>query len=116
MSYSESAPSLLFIHSPSFDRSMNGVLTDDDLRDIQDAIRARPQSGAVIPGTSGVRKMRWGVRGSGKSDGVRVLYLVVPQHERIYMILVYSKGQKENITETERKQIRYLADALKAEA
>lgn len=43
-----------------------------------------------------------------------MLYLVVPQHERIYMILVYSKGQKENITETERKQIRYLAEALKA--
>ena len=94
---------------------MVGLLTDDDLRDIQDEIRSRPRGGAVIPGTSGVRKMRWGGRDRGKSGGVRILYLFVPRNDRVYMILAYGKGQKEDITDAERKRIRLLADALKAE-
>lgn len=107
----------LFIHSPAFDRSIAGVVSDDELWDVQAALCESPEDkrNPVISGTGGFRKMRWDQPGRGKSGGVRILYLFLPDRGRIHLILAYPKNRKEDITKAEKNALRRLAAELKAE-
>jgi hypothetical protein len=69
----------------------------------------------LIPGAGGVRKIRVGKNGSGKSGGYRVIYLDLPEKKIIYLLTIYDKRVKENITEEQKKVIRILAQKLKGE-
>ena len=104
-----------FVHTDAFDRSLSAVMRDDQLREIQDALCRDPEQGSVIRGTGGLRKMRWGLPGQGKSGGVRVIYLFLAERERIHLVLVYPKSKKENITDAEKVALRRLSAVLKAE-
>lgn len=104
-----------FVHTDAFDRLLEAVMRDDQLREIQDALCRDPEQGVVVRGTGGLRKMRWGLPGQGKSGGVRIIYLFLAEHERIHLILVYPKSKKENITDAEKVALRRLAAILKAE-
>jgi len=65
-----------------------------------------PNSGAVIAGTGGLRKIRWSVTGKGKRGGTRVIYFHVVAHAQIRMILIYRKGIKDDLTPKEKKILR----------
>ncbi len=57
-----------------------------------------PKSGDEIPGTGGVRKMRFASRGRGKSGGVRVIYYFFDEQNPIYALLLYGKNEQVNLT------------------
>ncbi|MCU0289979.1 MAG: type II toxin-antitoxin system RelE/ParE family toxin, partial [Acidobacteria bacterium] len=65
--------------------------------------------------TGGVRKLRWAVKGKGKSGGIRVLYVDFLFYEKIYLLMVYIKNKKENITAKEKQIIKKKVDELKNE-
>lgn len=90
-------------------------LTDDDLRDLEVFLSLYPEAGSIIQGTGGVRKIRWSYRNKGKSGGIRVLYIDFVIHEKIYLLMVYPKNQKENITPQEKVIIKKLVNNLKEE-
>ena len=56
-----------------------------------------PESGKVVPGSGGVRKVRWAMSGKGKSGGVRVIYYFKKQDDEIWLLTIYSKNEVENI-------------------
>ena len=56
-----------------------------------------PESGKVVPGSGGVRKVRWAMSGKGKSGGVRVIYYFKRQDDEIWLLTIYSKNEVENI-------------------
>lgn len=67
----------------------------------------------MIPQTGGVRKVRWQRQGMGKRGGARIVYFYHDPQMPIFLLLVYVKTQRENMTPDEKKQVRVLATALK---
>ena len=65
---------MLFIEASTFSKLLPKYLTDEEYRALQSLLMQRPEAGAVIKGSGGVRKVRWAPSGSGKSGGVRVIY------------------------------------------
>jgi hypothetical protein len=59
-------------------------------------LRNNPTLGALIPGSGGIRKLRWGRRDRGKRGGVRVIYYVKRPHE-IWLLTIYAKSEAETI-------------------
>jgi len=72
-------------------------------------------AGAVIPHTGGARKVRIVAKGHGKRGGARVIYVDVVVKEKIYFVDVYAKGEKDNLTQTEKKTIAEMIRRLKSE-
>ncbi len=79
------------------------------------ASTARKNAWPMIRGTGGARKARAARGGRGKSGGVRIIYFVVSRRGVIYLLDVYAKSEKEDLTDAERREIRKLAVALEAE-
>jgi hypothetical protein len=93
-----------FIHTKIFDRQWADIgCDDDDLSKLQQAICKDPQKPPVIRGTGGVRKIRIALDGRGKSGGARVLYGDFPEHDIVYLFAAYSKNEREDIYEEERR-------------
>jgi hypothetical protein len=65
-----------FVETPLFMRLLSDYRSNDEYRELQSALSAAPESGAVIPGSGGVRKLRWSMSGRGKRGGLRVIYFV----------------------------------------
>lgn len=65
---------MVIIETPIFTRLIKALMSDDDYRSLQEALVQRPDTGAIIQGSGGLRKVRWSLEGTGKSGGVRVIY------------------------------------------
>lgn len=89
---------MLFIETPIFTKEVRALLHDDEYRFLQSAILLRPEQGAVIPGSGGLRKLRWGISGKGKRGGIRVIYYWEREQETIFMLFVYPKYKHEDLT------------------
>ena len=74
-----------------------------------------PEAGDVMPGCGGLRKLRVGdrKRGKGKRGGARIIYLHIPSAQRFYMIDIYGKDDKDDLTTDEKRTVRALAESLK---
>ena len=81
-------------------------MSDDEYPRLQQALLANAEAGALIPGSGGVRKLRWGVAGRGKRGGVRVIYFLRTRQGQIWMLTLYPKNVAENIPAQVLKQIK----------
>ena len=87
---------------------------EDERFEFVDFIASNPEVGDVIPETGGVRKIRWGRQGSGKRGGVRVIYFYYDDHAPLYLLMLYAKGEKEDLRPEEKRAVALLAATLKA--
>jgi hypothetical protein len=103
-----------FVRIPSFEISAKKLVTDEDVRHLELQILANPKSGSVIELTGGFRKLRFArpSRSEGKSGGTRVIYFFSEPRRRVYLILIYSKNVKDDLTGAEQRELRALARAL----
>lgn len=85
---------------------------------IQGELLERLESSPVIPGTGGLRKLRVSDagRGKGKRGGYRVIYLDIPEMKRTYLLGLYGKGDKADLSQDEKKVLKGLVERLKREA
>lgn len=105
-----------FIEVPLFTKKWKELgLTDEDLRDLQNILLQNPKSGDVIQGTGGLRKIRIPMKGRWKSGGSRVIYVDIEIKEVIYFINVYTKNEKDDLTEDEKKAFKAVVKMLKEE-
>ena len=104
MPYNESMFS--FVETKLFTRLVQEYLSDDEYAQLQQALIANPEAGTVIPGSGGVRKMRWGVAGRGKRGGLRVIYFLRTRQGQIWMLTLYAKNVAENISTHVLKRIK----------
>ena len=96
-----------FIESPRFHRRWFELgFSEKDLLELQLVLLDNPKIGPVMQETGGLRKMRYAFEGRGKSGSVRVLYVDFEDHERILLLNVFAKDEKENLSKGERNQIR----------
>ena len=88
-------------------------LTDDDLSLLEQHLLKNPSAGKVIKGTGGLRKLRWELPNTGKRSGIRVLYVDVVIQEVVYMVDLFPKSIKEDLTNAEKNAIKQLVKELK---
>ncbi len=81
------------------------VWTPKQYEDFVVYIASTPNAGEVVPGSSGVRKIRWGKEGAGKRGGVRVIYFNSADDET-WLLTMYAKNERENIPAHELKKIK----------
>ena len=99
---------MVFIESAVFTRQVKELLTEESYAEFQQCLAAHPQLGDVIQGTDGLRKVRWSIKGSGKSGGVRVIYFHVVAQAQVRLLLIYRKGVQDDLTAAEKKVLRKL--------
>lgn len=89
-------------------------MSDDDIADFIDHIAANPDDGDEIAGTGGCRKVRFSIRGNnkGKSGGVRTITFYTGAIIPVFLITVFGKSQKINLTKAERNALKMMTDVL----
>jgi mRNA-degrading endonuclease RelE of RelBE toxin-antitoxin system len=78
---------MIFIETPIFTREAQALLPDESYRKLQQAILVRPEAGSLIPGSGGLRKLRWNLPQAGKRGSLRIIYYWDTPSDTIYMLL-----------------------------
>ena len=104
---------MIFIETPVFTRQVKEALADDDYRLLQLLLAIRPEVGDVIKGGGGIRKVRWALPGRGKSGGMRVIYYWRTTEAHLYMLFMFPKNQRSDLTSDQVKQLAKYVKELK---
>ena len=86
-----------FIETPLFTKALERYLDDDEYAELQHYLNEHPETGVVVPGSGGVRKLRWAVSGRGKRGGLRVIYYLRRTRSEIWLLTLYGKNVREDI-------------------
>ncbi len=86
-----------FIETKLFTRLADELLSDEGLAALQQSLIENPEAGDVVPGSGGVRKVRWGMPGRGKRGGLRVIYYLRTKQGQIWLLTLYPKNLSDNI-------------------
>jgi len=105
----------IFIEHPTFTKQIEALFSDEEYRRLQTDLAANPESGDVIPGLSGLRKLRWGAKGKGKRGGARIIYLLIPRPGLVYLFYVYTKGDITDMGSEQKKRLVKAVEAIKTE-
>jgi mRNA-degrading endonuclease RelE of RelBE toxin-antitoxin system len=100
------------VETPFFLRKVAGLLAESEREQLIGFLGANPDAGDVIPESGGVRKLRWAAKGKGKSGGVRVIYYFHSEAFPLFLLTVYAKNQRANLTSAERKAFKTLVPLL----
>jgi len=87
----------VFVESSIFSRVCSSYLDDEEYARLQQFLLVNPEAGKVIPGSGGVRKLRWARSGMGKRGGLRVIYYVHCDPLEFWMLTIYSKSSETSI-------------------
>ncbi|PWR22401.1 addiction module toxin RelE [Zavarzinia compransoris] len=94
------------VETPEFLRAAAGLLDEGDKSALVDYLAANPRVGDLMPGTGGARKLRWAIGNRGKSGGVRTITYYAGEDVPVFLLTVYGKGEKANLTKAERNELR----------
>jgi hypothetical protein len=109
----DDAPEITVLQLPKFKAEATELIGAEGIEALAVDMIGRPDAGDVIPGSGGVRKLRWAAKGKGKRGGARIIYLYVVVAARIYLSGCYAKNVKSDMTADEKKQLRQIAAHLK---
>ncbi len=101
---------MLLVETSVFTRRLRRLLTEEEYRFLQLELVQRPNAGAIIPGTGGLRKLRWSKGGAGKRGGARVIYYWIGERDTILLLLIYGKGEQASLTPQQRKLLRRVVE------
>lgn len=102
-----------FIQTDEFSRNWEKLgLSDDNMRRLELEIMRNPKAGKEIRGTGGLRKLRFAFENEGKSGSTRVCYADFFVKETVYLITIYPKKEKDNLTKAECNNIKKMIDLL----
>ena len=98
--------------TPQYIRQVEKLLSSDERSDLILYLAAHPRAGDLIEGTGGVRKLRWARGSRGKSGGVRLIYYVHSDAMPLYLLTLFAKNERANLSKAERNDLADLVDIL----
>lgn len=98
--------------TPEYIRLAEKLLTGEERQDVLTYLAAHPKAGDLMEGTGGVRKLRWGRGGRGKSGGVRVIYYVHSDAMPLYLLTLFAKNERANLSKAERNELADMVNVL----
>lgn len=101
------------VETPAFLNMAGAIWTGEERVELIDYVARNPEIGDVIPGTGGVRKLRWSRAGIGKRSGARVIYFYYQADTPIYLLLAYAKATSVDMTPDQKRQVTKLTSLLK---
>lgn len=101
---------MLIIETPVFTRHVQQLLSDEQYRQVQQHLVARPDAGKIIPGSGGLRKLRWALPGHGKRGGLRMIYYWAPSLDQILMLFSYPKQEQEDLSRSQLRILKRIVD------
>lgn len=102
------------VEAPIFLKQIAALLTEEEHFRLIDVLATDPLAGDEIPGTGGVRKIRFGSKGRGKRGGARVIYYFYNSRAPVYALLAYGKNEKTDLTPQEAKAVSAFVKEIKA--
>lgn len=96
------------VETPSYLTNAERLFSPDERKAIVDRLAADPACGVVIPGSGGIRKVRFGFGGRGKSGGARIIYLFSGENLPVFALAVFAKNEKANLSMAERNALATL--------
>jgi len=100
--------------TPEYIRRAEKLLADDERRDVLNYLATHPKSGDLMEGTGGIRKLRWARGSRGKSGGVRVIYYFYDETMPLYLLTLFAKNERANLSKAERNELAELVGLLVA--
>lgn len=102
-----------FVEHPIFTQQIRAICGDDAYAAFQKDLAADPETGDVMPGLGGLRKVRMAAKGKGKRGGARVIYLHLSGRRIIFLFYVYTKGRVEDLNAGQKKRLREAVESIK---
>ena len=102
------------VEFPHFLDQVGKCIEPEDRDELIDYVARNPEKGDEIPGTGGLRKLRWGGKGKGKRGGLRVIYYFYNESAPIFLLTVFGKGVQEDLTQEQKIKLTVLVKILKA--
>ena len=96
---------MLIVETPTFTRRMQTTFTDDEYRELQFLLARFPDAGVLIPGSHGLRKLRWSGSGKGKRGGTRIIYYWARSRDWILMLFLFKKNERSDLTKDQLKKL-----------
>ncbi len=100
--------------SPEYIRRAEKLLSDEERRDVLNYLAEHPKAGDLMEGTGGVRKLRWSRGNRGRSGGVRVIYYFFDASIPLYLLTLFAKNERANLSRAERNELADLVGLLLA--
>ncbi len=101
---------MVFIETSIFTKQIQRLLGDEEYRLLQSQLAIRPEMGSVIPGSGGLRKVRWAAKGHGKRGGLRAIYYWAVADDQILLLFVYPKSSTDDLTAAQLKLLRQVVE------
>jgi mRNA-degrading endonuclease RelE of RelBE toxin-antitoxin system len=101
---------VLIVETAIFTRRLQQILDEEQYRLLQTALVGSPETGSILRGSGGIRKLRWAGSGRGKRGGVRVLYHWSPVHARLLMLFIFRKNERSDLSREQLKQLRSVVE------
>ena len=100
------------VESREFLTATKKLMDDEERSALVDYLAYNPTAGDVIPGSGGVRKLRWALEGRGKRGGARVIYFFHDMEMPLYLFTAYAKNEREDLEQSEIKAYHKLSEIL----
>jgi len=107
----QSAP-ITVVETPELLSATRKLMNDEERRLLVDYLAFYPTSGDLIPGTGGVRKLRWGLEGRGKRGGARVIYFHHDVGMPLFVLTAYAKNERADLAQQDRNDFKKLTVLL----
>ena len=100
------------VELPEFIRRSRRLLVEAEIRNLINYLAAHPAAGVVMQGTGGIRKIRWNREGTGKGSGVRVICYFYNEEHPLFLLTLFGKSEKANLSRAERNGLAKLTRIL----
>jgi hypothetical protein len=105
-------PPMAVVETEEFLNRSKAILTETERADLVAYLGTNPEAGQLVPGTGGVRKIRWATPGQGKRGGARVIYYYYNQSIPLFALDIYAKNEKTNLSEADKRSLKRLLPIL----
>ncbi len=100
------------VEMPEFLRKAEALISEEEKQEIINYLAVHTETGIVMKGTGGIRKLRWAIGNKGKSGGVRIVYYYHNKHMPLFLLSLFGKSKKANLTKSERNGLAKLTNIL----